>query len=308
MTPYIPWIIFGVIVLTALSLDLFLFNRRARDMGIKEATLWSLFWIGLAFLFNVGIYFWHGSSTAVAFLTGYLIEESLSVDNLFVFLMIFAYFGVKAKYQHKVLFWGIVGVFVMRGTFILAGVTLLNRFHWLIYLMGAFLLFTGIKMALHKDKKMEPGRNPVLRLARRIFPIADDGDDGRFFLRRRGRTFITPLFIVVAVVESTDLLFAVDSIPAVFAITTDPFVVFTSNIFAVMGLRAIFFALAGAMTFFHHLSYGLSAILAFVGIKMILSGFYKIPVGIALGVVACILLLSVAASLAWPPEKKSSET
>jgi tellurite resistance protein TerC len=293
----IPWAVFNIFVLAMLALDLGVFHRRAHVIKIKEALVWSAVWIALALLFNLGIYFWRGPETALEFLTGYLIEKSLSVDNIFVFLLIFSYFGVPTLYQHKVLFWGILGALIMRAVFITAGITLIEKFHWTIYLFGAFLVLIGIKMALQKERKIQPERNPLLRLFRRCVPVAEDYAEGRFFVRRAGRYLATPLFIVLIVVETTDVIFAVDSIPAILAITLDPFVVYTSNVFAILGLRALYFALAGVMELFHHLHYGLSAVLVFVGIKMLLADLYKIPVSIALSVVAGILLVSVMASI-----------
>lgn len=296
------WIIFAAVVFVMLVLDIAFFSRRGGNVRMKHALFWSAFWIGLAFAFNILVFFWQGKETALEFLTAYLVEESLSVDNLFVFLMIFSYFAVPAIHQHKVLFWGILGVVIMRGIFIFGGVALINRFHWLLYLLGTFLVFTGFKMAFRKNEKIEPEKNPVLRLFRRIMKVTDDYNGGRFFVKRDGSLFATPLFVVVLVVETTDLVFAVDSIPAVLGISVDPFVVYTSNIFAVFGLRALYFALAGFMRLFHYLHYGLSAILAFVGVKMLMSGFYKMPTSIALGVVGVILLVSVLASLVKPKE------
>ena len=291
------WIAFNFFVLAMLALDLGVFHRKAHIIRIKEALGWSAFWIALALLFNVGIYFWRGPQTALEFLTGYLLEKSLSVDNIFVFLLIFSYFRVPAISQHKVLFWGILGALIMRAIFIAAGVTLISKFHWLIYVFGAFLIFTGIKLALQKGKEIHPERNPVIKLFRRYMPVTGDYEESKFFVRRAGRVLATPLFIVLLVVETTDIIFAVDSIPAILAITPDPFIVYTSNVFAILGLRALYFALAGIMQLFHYLHYGLSAILIFVGVKMLLADVYKVPIGIALGVVAGILLVSVIASV-----------
>lgn len=296
------WIIFAVLVAVMLPLDLLFFRRRGGNVRMKHALAWSAFWIGLALAFNVLVFFWQGKDTAFEFLTAYLVEESLSIDNLFVFLMIFSYFSVPSAHQHKVLFWGIVGVVIMRGLFIFGGVALISRFHWLMYILGAFLVFTGFKMAFKKDEKIEPEKNPVLRVFRRMMKVTNDYEGGKFFVKRDSSIFATPLFVVLLVVETTDLVFAVDSIPAVLGITIDPFVVYTSNIFAVLGLRALYFALAGFMRLFHYLNYGLSAILAFVGVKMLVSGFYKIPTGIALGVVGVILFASVLASIVKPKE------
>lgn len=294
------WVAFNLFVLAMLALDLGVFQRKAHEVHIREALAWSGVWITLALFFNVGIYVWHGSDTALEFLTGYVIEKSLSIDNIFVFLLIFTYFRVPNIHQHKVLFWGILGALLMRAAFIATGITLIEKFHWIIYVFGAFLIITGIKMALQKDKEIHPEKNPVLRLFRRLMPVTEDYADGKFFVKRDGRYLATPLFVVVLVIETTDVIFAVDSIPAVLAITRDPFIVYTSNVFAILGLRALYFALAGVMQLFHYLHYGLSAILVFVGLKMLLVDIYKIPIGLALGTVASILVISVIASILWP--------
>lgn len=297
------WIGFNVFVLAMLALDLGVFHRKSHEVKIKEALIWSGVWIALALIFNYGLYLWRGSEVALEFLTGYLIEKSLSVDNIFVFIMIFAYFKVPALYQHKVLFWGILGALVMRAIFIAAGVTLIQQFHWVIYVFGAFLILTGIKMAVQKDKEIHPEKNPVLKLFRRLMPVTTQYVGDKFFTRQGGRNFATPLFVVLLLIETTDLIFAVDSIPAILAITVDPFIVYTSNVFAILGLRALYFALAGIMQMFHYLAYGLAAILVFVGAKMMLVDFYKLPIGVALGVVAGILIVSVVASLLRPRKK-----
>lgn len=294
------WILFNVFVLGMLALDLGVFHRKAHSIKIKEALIWSAVWIALALIFNVGVYFWQGYDKALKFFTGYLIEKSLSVDNLFVFLMIFSYFSVPALYQHKVLFWGIVGALLMRAIFIFSGVALIQKFHWVIYIFGIFLIFTGVKMALQKEKKVHPERNPILKLFRKFVPITDDYINDKFYVKRANRYFATPLFIVLIVIETTDVMFALDSIPAILAITVDPFIVYSSNVFAILGLRALYFALAGIMQLFQYLSYGLSAILVFVGVKMLLADIYKIPVSIALGVVASILIISVIVSMIRP--------
>jgi tellurite resistance protein TerC len=291
------WVAFNIFVVAMLALDLGVFHRKAHVIQIKEALGWSAAWILLSLLFNLGIYFWRGPETALEFLTGYLIEKSLSVDNIFVFVLIFSYFRIPSLYQHKVLFWGIVGALILRAIFIAGGITLMEKFHWTIYIFGGLLMATGIRMGLQKHKEIHPEKNPVLRLFRRFMPVTDDMEEGRFFVRRGGRYAATPVFITVLVVETTDLIFAVDSIPAILAITSDPFIVYTSNVFAILGLRAIYFAIAGMVQRFQYLHYGLSAILVFVGMKMLLSGVYKIPVGLALGVVAMILFVSVAASI-----------
>jgi len=295
------WVAFNIFVLIMLALDLGVFHRRQHVVGVREALLWSALWIALAMVFNVGLYIYEGQEVALMFFTGYLLEKSLSVDNLFVFLLIFTYFGVPRLYQHKVLFWGILGALVMRAAMIAVGVTLIHHFHWILYVFGAFLIFTGARMAMQGDEEIEPDKNPLVRLFKRFFPVTTSYHESRFFVRLDGRLFATPLFIVVLVVEATDVVFAVDSIPAIFAVTTDPFIVYTSNIFAILGLRALYFALAGVMGYFHYLKYGLSFVLVFIGIKMVIADFYKIPVQWALAVVAGLLLLSVVASLIWPP-------
>jgi tellurite resistance protein TerC len=289
----LTWVLFNVFVLGMLALDLGVFHRKEKEVKFREAILWSLVWVVLALIFNVGIYFWKGPQTGLEFLTGYLIEKSLSVDNIFVFLLIFTYFKVPSEYQHKVLFWGILGALVMRALFIATGIALIQKFHWVIYVFGAFLVLTGIKLALEKKKDIHPERNPVLKLFRRIMPVTPEYNQSRFFVRLEGRWFATPLFVVLLVVETTDLIFAVDSIPAILAITQDPFIVYTSNVFAILGLRALYFALAGFMKLFQYLHYGLAAILVFVGVKMILSDLYEIPIWISLGVILFILALSV---------------
>ena len=294
------WVIFNLSVIILLVLDLGVFHRKAKVVSIKEALIGSFCWVLLALAFNLLIFFWRGPTAALEFLTGYLIEESLSVDNLFVFLLIFSYFRVPTHYQYRVLFWGILGAVVMRAIFIFAGVSLIQRFHWIIYLFGAFLIFTGIKMASHKDENFDPGSNPMIRLFKRWIPVAEGETGGQFFVKREGRYWATPLFVVLLAVETTDVIFAVDSIPAILSITRDPFIVYTSNVFAILGLRSLYFALAGMMHLFHYLHEGLSAILIFIGIKMLVSDIYAMPVGVALGVVAAILVFSVMASRLWP--------
>ncbi|MBI5119230.1 TerC family protein [Candidatus Poribacteria bacterium] len=299
------WFIgFNIFVVAMLVLDLKVFHRKAHEVTIKEAVAWTFFWIALSLLFNLGIYFIQDAHTALSFLTGYLLEKSLSVDNLFVFLLIFSYFNVKNKYQHRVLFWGIIGALIMRALFIATGIALMRKFHWIIYVFGPFLIITAIKMATQKEKEIHPERNPVLKLFRRFFPVTPDYEDEKFFARHAGRIMATPLFIVLLVIETTDVIFALDSIPAILAVTTDPFIVYSSNVFAILGLRAMFFALAGAMQLFHYLNYGVAAILAFVGVKMMLSEIYKIPIPLALGAVGGILLLSIIASLIWPKKEE----
>ena len=294
------WIGFNVFVLAMLALDLGVFHRKAHEVKVKEALWWSAVWIALAMLFNAGIYFFRGEEAALEFLTGYLLEKALSVDNIFVFIMIFAYFRVPALYQHKVLFWGILGALIMRAIFIATGITLLQHFHWVIYIFGAFLILTGIKLAVQQDKEVHPEKNPVLKLFRRFMPVTKNFEGDKFLVKRDGRRFATPLLVVLLMVETTDVVFALDSIPAILAITTDPFIVYTSNVFAILGLRALYFALAGIMQMFHYLSYGLAAILVFVGIKMMIMDFYKLPITVSLGVVAGILAIAVILSLVRP--------
>ncbi|HXV81504.1 MAG TPA: TerC family protein [Candidatus Binatia bacterium] len=293
----ILWITFNVFVLGMLALDLGVFHRKAHTVSIKEASIWSAVWILLALTFNLGIYFVWGQEKALEFLTGYVIEKSLSVDNLFVFLMIFQYFATPAIYQHRVLFWGIVGALFMRAIFIAAGAALLENFHWMIYVFGGFLIVTGIRMLLQGDEKLEPDKNPVVRLFQRWVPMTNEYQGQRFFVRKEGKIYATLLMLVLVVVEATDVIFAVDSIPAIFAITRDPFIVYTSNVFAILGLRALYFMLAGVMEMFVYLKVGLSFVLCFVGTKMLIVDFYKVPVGVSLGVVGGILILSVVVSI-----------
>jgi tellurite resistance protein TerC len=299
------WVAFTAFVVAMLALDLGVFHRKAHAVQLREALAWSAVWIGLALAFNIGVYFWFGADRALEFLTAYLIEESLSVDNLFVFMVIFSYFGVPAALQHRVLFWGIASAIVLRIAFILAGAALLQRFHWVMYLFGAFLVFTGIKLLARRGAEMHPERNPVLRVARRILPTVSEYRGPRFTVVENGRRYATPLLMVLLVIEATDVVFAVDSIPAVFAVTDDPFIVFTSNIFAVLGLRSLYFALAGIMDRFHYLKVGLGLVLAFVGIKMLVADLFKVPILVSLGVIGSLLLGSIIASILRPPAKAS---
>ena len=294
------WTVFGVLVVVMLALDLGVFHRRARPISFKEAAGWSAVWIALALGFAGLVAHCRGEEAGLQFLTGYIIEESLSVDNLFVFLMLFTYFAVPTEHQHGVLFWGILGAMGFRAIFIVAGVALLQQFHWVIYIFGAILIISAVKMALANDQKIQPEKNLILRLFRRLIPVTPDYVGGRFLVRRDGRMWATPLLLVLVVVETMDLMFAVDSIPAVLAITQDKLIVYTSNIFAVMGLRAMFFALKGVMGLFHRLHHGLCAILMLIGLKMLVSSVQPIPTGLALGAVAGILVLAVASSLIWP--------
>ena len=295
------WIIFNVFVLGMLALDLLVFHRKAHAVSLREAFTWSVVWISLALIFNLGIYYMWGSEKAMEFLAGYLIEKSLSVDNIFVFIMIFSYFAVPAIYQHRILFWGILGALIMRAIFIALGAALLTAFHWMIYVFGGFLVITGVKLLLTGDHQVEPEKNPAVRLLRRVMHVTKKYDGQRFFVRVDGRLWATPLLLVLVVVETTDVIFAVDSIPAIFAITSDPFIVYTSNIFAILGLRALYFLLAGIMDMFRYLKVGLSFVLCFVGIKMTIVDLYKIPIEISLGVIAGILTVAMAASLLVKP-------
>ena len=302
------WIAFNVFVLAMLALDLGVFHRHAHEIKFKEAAGWSVVWISLALVFNAGLYlFWDrispnspysNSQAGLAFLTGYLLEKSLSVDNIFVIALIFTYFSVPQQYQHRVLFWGILGALVMRGIMIALGATLIKEFHWIIYIFGAFLIFTGIKMAFHKDEGIDPEKNPLIWVFRRLMPVSNEYDGQKFFTRRNGVLMATPLFLCLLMVEFTDLVFAVDSIPAIFAVTQDPFIVYTSNVFAILGLRSLYFVLAGMMHQFHYLKLGLAVVLTFVGVKMLLTETaWKIPTELSLLVVAGILVVSVVASL-----------
>lgn len=297
--PILFWVVFNAFVILLLALDLGVFQRRAHTIHFREAMLASVAWMALAGAFAVGVYWYRGRASALEFVTGYLVEESLSVDNLFIFLLIFRYFRVPSTYQHKVLFWGILGALVMRGVFIVVGVSLIHNFHWVIYVFGAFLIYTGVKLMSAREAEVEPEKNPVLRLVRRWLPVTKDFVGGKFWVRDPG-LFATPLLLVLIVVETTDVLFAADSIPAVLAISRDSFIVYTSNVFAILGLRSLYFALAGMMEAFHHLHYGLAAILMFIGAKMLVSDHYPIPTGIALGVVAAVLAVSIASSLLFP--------
>jgi tellurite resistance protein TerC len=295
------WAAFWVIVLVLLGLDLAVFNRKAHRVTIREALVWSLVWIGLSLTFNAGIWWLLGGPAALDFLTAYLVEKSLSVDNLFVFLMVFTYFGVDARYQHRVLFWGVLGAIVLRAIMIFAGVALVERFGWLLYLFGAFLVFSGVKLALSKGESIDPSRNLAVRWARKLFPVTPAYHGQRFFVRIDGRRLATPMLLVLVTVEFSDVLFALDSIPAVFGITQDGFLIMTSNIFAIMGLRALYFLLAGVMDRFRYLPLGLSAVLVFIGIKMLVEPWVHIDTGISLGVVGGILTLAVVASLLSKP-------
>jgi tellurite resistance protein TerC len=291
------WIGFCAFVLAMLAFDLGILHRKSHEVRLREALIWSAVWIALALAFNLGVYHWQGSEKGLQFFTGYLVELSLSVDNLFVFLLVFGYFKVPAEHRHKVLFWGIVGALVMRALFIVAGVTLITRFHWITYFFGALLVASGIQMTLQRNREIRPEKNLVLKAFRRFVDVAPEYEDGHFFVRQGGRILASPLLVVLLILETTDLVFAVDSVPAVLAITPDPFIVFTSNVFAILGLRSMFFALQGVMQRFHYLHYGLSAVLVLVGVKMLLSGLYKIPTWVSLLGIVAVLSISIISSL-----------
>jgi tellurite resistance protein TerC len=298
------WIGFNAFVIAMLAVDLFVFHKEAHEVRPAEAAGWSVLWIALALLFGVGVYRFRGPEAGLEYFAGYLIEKALSIDNIFVFVLIFGFFRVPPRYQHRVLFWGILGALVMRGGMIAAGAYLIQQFHWVIYIFGAFLVFTGIRMAVQKEHGLDPDSNPAIRLIRRVMPVTSTYHGQKFFVREhvagRLRLVATPLFVVVALVETTDLIFAVDSIPAIFAVTQDPFIVYSSNVFAILGLRALYFLLAEVIHRFHYLKLGLSVVLVFVGLKMLAGDVYKVPVGVSLGVIVCVLGTSVLASWLRP--------
>jgi tellurite resistance protein TerC len=300
------WIIFNAVILLLLFLDLAVVNRTHRVISFKQALLMSAFWIGLAMAFAVFIHQWMGATKSLEFVTGYLLEEALSVDNLFVFILLFKYFKVPPEEEKTILFWGIIGALIMRGVFIVAGVALVQRFHWILYIFGVFLIWTGFQLMRGGDSEQDPSRNIVLKFARRYLPLTDTYEQQKFFVRRAGKTFATPLFVVLLVVETTDILFATDSIPAILAITRDSFIVYTSNVFAILGLRSLYFALSGMMKLFHYLNYGLSVVLMFIGAKMLLPERYHVPTWAALVVVAGVLGISVLASVLFPKKEDAS--
>lgn len=302
------WVAFLGFIALMLALDLGVFHRKARAVSIREALVWTTVWVTLALSFNALIFFWRGPQPALEFFTGYLIEKTLSVDNVFVFIIIFSYFKVPAEFQHRVLFWGVVGAAAMRAVFIFAGIALINRFEWVIAIFGAFLVYTGIKLAILKKKDFDPEKNPVVRLFRRFFPVSKHFVGNRFFTVENGKRMATPLFIVLIVIESTDVVFALDSIPAILAITKDPFIVFTSNMFAILGLRALYFALAGVMQLFRFLNIGLAVILVFVGVKMLLAYFlhFHFEITHSLAFIAGVLAVSVLFSVLIPKREDGS--
>jgi tellurite resistance protein TerC len=298
--PFWFWIPFNLFILGMLALDLGVFHRRAHSVSLREATIWSVVWISLSLCFNVGIYMLGGSEPALAFLTGYLIEYALSVDNIFVMVLIFGYFGVDPKYQHRVLFWGIMGALLMRGLFIVLGTYMIQQFHWIMYVFGALLVVTGARMAFREEAPFDAETNRIRRLARRLVPVTPHYHGKSFIVRQKGRIFATPLLLVLILVEFTDLVFAIDSIPAIFAVTTEPFLVYTSNVFAILGLRSLYFVLAGIVHKFRYLKYGLAFILVFVGVKMLLSDIQHVPIVASLVVIATALIISILLSLIVP--------
>ncbi len=291
------WIGFNVFVLAMLALDLGVFHRKAHTVSITEASIWSIVWITLALTFNAGLYFFSGPEPALQFFTGYLIEKSLSVDNIFVFVLLFTYFAVPAAYQHRVLFWGILGALLMRGIMIVLGAVLLDKFHWIIYLFGAFLIVTGVRMAFHQEAEVHPERNPLLKLVRLILHVTHDYEHDHFVVRQAGQVLVTPLLLVLLAVETTDVIFALDSIPAIFAVTQNPFLVYTSNVFAILGLRSLYFVFANAMGRFSYLKLGLAVVLSFVGVKMVLADIFHIPTALSLGVIAVVLTVAIVTSI-----------
>jgi tellurite resistance protein TerC len=299
----ILWIVFAILVPVVLVLDLGVFQRRAHTIKTKEALLMTAGYMTLALIFAGGVYFMLGSHQSFTFLTGYIVEVSLSMDNLFVFILIFSTFAVPSDYQHRVLFWGIIGAVVMRGAFIASGLAILEALHWVIYIFGAFLVYTGIRIAMKRDGEVNPKKNLFFRLACRFLPMTDSYREGKFFTRENGRLLATPLLLVLVVVETTDIVFATDSIPAILSITLEPFLVYTSNIFAILGLRSLFFAVSGLTKKLAYLNYGLAAILALLGVKMLGSSWFHVPIPVSLGAVVGILMIAALASFLWPPKK-----
>jgi tellurite resistance protein TerC len=293
----ILWGSFSLFVIGMLALDLGVFHRKSHSVSVKEALTWTAVWIVLAMFFNLFVYHYFDKEEALEFFTAYVVEKSLSIDNIFVIIMIFSYFRVPDAYQHKVLFWGIFGALIMRVIFIFAGIELIHKFHWLIYIFGGFLIVTGARMVFGDDKPIEPEKNPIVRVVRKMFPVTESFEGDKFFVKRNHQLWATPLFIVVVLIEATDLIFAVDSIPAIISISENPFIVYTSNVFAILGLRSLYFALAGIEKYFTYLKYGLATILVFVGIKMVIADFYKIPIEISLIVISFLLAISMIASV-----------
>ncbi len=297
------WAIFLVVVFGMLAIDLLVFNRKAHAVSIKEALVWSAVWISLALAFGGVVYVQLGHEQGLQYVTGWLIEKALSVDNIFVFIVLFSYFAVPQQLQHRVLFWGIIGALILRAIFIVAGAALIRKFSWIMYIFGGFLVFTGVKLMFKQDEEVNPESNPILRVFRRFVRMTSDFRGGAFFVKENGRRYATPLFLALVMVEFTDLLFALDSIPAVFAVSQDPFIIFTSNIFAILGLRALFFVVGGILSKFRFLQYGLAVVLAFIGAKMLVVKWYHVPIGLSLGVIAGLLGGSIVISLLVPPKE-----
>lgn len=291
------FVLFNFFIIAMLALDLGIFHKKAHGVGMREATIWSIVWVAMSLAFCAGLFIFVGPTTGFEFLTGYLIEKALSVDNIFVFILIFSYFGVPEKYQHKILFWGVLGALIMRSIFILTGAALISRFEWILYIFGAILIISGWKMMMQGETEVHPEKNIFIRLARKFFPVFSGWETSKFFIRRDGKLYITNMFLVLITIETTDVVFAVDSIPAIFAVTRDPFIVYSSNVFAILGLRALYFVLAGVMNSFYYLKTGLSLILVFVGIKMIIAEFYHLPIVLSLLIICTILTVSVVASI-----------
>lgn len=305
-TNALMWIGFILFVIFMLALDLGVFHRKQHVIKVREALIWSGVWIALALIFNVGIYYTFGEQKALEFLTGYIVEKSLSIDNLFVFILLFGFFKVESKMQHRVLFWGVLGAIVLRAIFIFAGVALINQFHWIIYIFGVFLVYTGIKMLFESDDdEIHPEKNPIVKWIKRIYPVASNDEKGSFFRRIDRKLHITPLFIVLLLIEVSDLIFAVDSIPAILSISNDTYIVFTSNIFAIMGLRSLYFAVSEVMGLFRFLKYGLAAILTFVGVKMCISSIYEIPISLSLLFILGTIIISILLSKLIPPKEEA---
>lgn len=302
------WVAFAAIITIMMFLDLGVFHKKSHTVSIKESLIWTAVWIALALCFNTWIYFSMGSQLGLEFLTGYVIEKSLSIDNIFVISLIFSYFRVPAQFQHRVLFWGVLGALVFRIIFIFAGVALIQKFHWMIYVFGAFLIYTGINMLRGSDKKIDIETNPAIKLVRKFFKITPEFHGEHFSIMKNGVRYFTPLFLVLIMIESTDIIFAVDSIPAILAITPDPYIVFTSNVFAILGLRSLYFALNGIMEMFEYINYALSGILVFVGFKMIVSSYIKVPTLLSVGVIFTLIIISVIASIYFPKKKNHEST
>lgn len=299
----IYWLVFGLTVIIALFLDLFVFHRKPHKISLREALLLSAFWIAVGVAFSLYVYYVKGSQATLEYFTGYLLEKALSLDNIFVFILIFSYFKIPEEYRHKVLFWGVLGAIIMRAIFIFLGIGLINMFHWITYVFGLILIISAVKLLTTEEKEFHPEQTLIYKLAKRLIPLKPNAHDGRFFVKTDGKMYATTMFLTLLFVEASDVMFAIDSVPAILAISRDPFVVYTSNIFAILGLRSLYFAAAGILPLFHYLHYGLAFILGFIGFKMLISGFYKIPVFVSLVLILSAIVLSVLASLVSKREK-----